>query len=92
MAAVKALACLVHCPVKPSGLQPLPFPLSEVLPEGNHSKSTEQAAALKRLEKVVLATAHNAIRLWHPAYSASPASLLSCVSKHIIVVHTCTHH
>lgn len=52
-AAVKALACLVHCPVRPSGLQPLPFPLSEVLPEGNHSKSTEQAAALKRLEKVV---------------------------------------
>ena len=52
MAAVKALACLVHCPVRPSGLQPLPFPLSEVLPEGNHSKSTAQAAALQRLEKV----------------------------------------
>lgn len=52
MAAVKALACLVHCPVRPSGLQPLPFPLSEVLPEGNHSKSTAQAAALQRLEQV----------------------------------------
>ena len=53
MAAVKALACLVHCPVRPSGLQPPPFPLSQVLPESNHSKSTEQAAALQRLGKVL---------------------------------------
>lgn len=52
MAAVKALAYLVHCPVKSSSLQPLPFPLSEVLPEGNRSKSTDQTAALQRLEKV----------------------------------------
>lgn len=56
MAAVKALACLVHCPVTPSGMQPLPFPLSEVLPEGNRSKSAEQAAALQRLEKVLQAS------------------------------------
>ena len=53
MAAVKALACLVHCPVRPSGLQPPPFPLSQVLPESNHSKSTEPAAALQRLGKVL---------------------------------------
>lgn len=53
MAAVKALACLVHCPVTPSGMQPLPLPLAEVLPERNRSKSPEQAAALQRLEKVL---------------------------------------
>lgn len=55
MAAVKALASLVHCPVKHSRMQAAPFPLSEALPEGNHSKSAEQAAALQRLEKVLCA-------------------------------------
>lgn len=52
MAAVQALACLVHCPVRSSRMQAPPFPLAEVLPDGNRGKSAEQAAALQRLEKV----------------------------------------
>ena len=52
MAAVKALACLVHCPVRHARMQAPPFPLSEVMPDRDRSKSAEQAAALQRLEKV----------------------------------------
>ena len=52
MAAVKALACLVHCPVRHARMQSPPFPLSEVMPDRDRSKSAEQAAALQRLEKV----------------------------------------
>lgn len=52
MAAVKALAYLVHCPVKITGLQPLSFPITEALPDADSSKSSDQAAALQRLQKV----------------------------------------
>ena len=53
MAAVQALACLVHCPVKSTGMQPLRFPASEVLQEASSTASADQAAALERLEKVL---------------------------------------
>ncbi|KAL0040863.1 hypothetical protein WJX79_007871 [Trebouxia sp. C0005] len=52
MAAVRALADLVHCPVASSSLQPTTFPLAEALQADGITKTAHQTAVLQSLEKV----------------------------------------
>lgn len=51
MAAVRALADLVHCPVASSSLQPTTFPLAEALQADGITKTAHQTAVLQSLEK-----------------------------------------
>ncbi len=54
MAAVRALADLVHCPVASSSLQPTPFPLAEALQADGITKNAQQTAVLQSLNKARL--------------------------------------
>ena len=54
MAAVRALADLVHCPVASSSLQPTPFPLAEALQADAITKHAHQTAVLQSLDKARL--------------------------------------
>ena len=51
MAAVRALADLVHCPVASSSLQPTPFPLAEALQADGITQNAQQTAVLQSLNK-----------------------------------------
>ncbi|DBB07857.1 TPA: hypothetical protein ACH3X3_009258 [Trebouxia sp. C0006] len=52
MAAVRALANLVHCPIASSSLRPTPFPLAEALQADGITKNAQQTAVLQSLNKV----------------------------------------
>ena len=54
MAAVRALADLVHCPVASSSLQPTPLPLAEALQGDGITKTAQQTAVLQSLNKARL--------------------------------------
>ncbi len=54
MAAVRALANLVHCPIASSSLRPTPFPLAEALQADGITKNAQQTAVLQSLNKARL--------------------------------------
>ena len=54
MAAIQALASLVHCPVNSNGLQSLCFPLAEAMQGPDANARPQHTAAIQTLLKVPL--------------------------------------
>jgi len=65
MAAVRALADLVHCPVASSSLQPTPFPLAEALQADGITQNAQQTAVLQSLNKARLPSLVPLLRVCH---------------------------
>jgi len=85
MAAVRALADLVHCPVASSSLQPTPFPLAEALQADGIIKNVQQTAVLQSLNKarlpslVPLLPVHQKLPKLHFVLDMIGPCLTSCI-------------